>query len=74
MKNVYITSAFYRLVIVGTAVALVQSINHCKEIPIVILSAMLVGVLVAYLNHRKRSRVEVKLTRREGVRVYGWLV
>jgi hypothetical protein len=74
MKTIYITSAFYRLVLIGTAIGLFQSIIHFKEVPILIISALFVGTFVAYLNHRKRSKIEMKISRLEGERVLRWLV
>jgi|GEM_PF-5677373 len=74
MKTIYITSAFYRLVIIGAVIALIQSVEPFKAIPFVVLCAIISGVFFAYMNHRKRSQIELKLTKREGKKVWKWLV
>lgn len=74
MTQIYLTSAFYRLVIIGAVIALIQAVEPFKAIPFVVLCAIISGTFFGYMNHRKRSQIELKLTKREGKKVWAWLV
>lgn len=74
MTQIYFTSSFYRLVIIGAVIALIQSVEPFKVVPFAVLLIMITWLSVGYYNHRKRSQIELKLARREGKRVFKWLV